>query len=129
VVVLDTCALVDLASTIPTIGKDVMELIDDGAVILSISFAELACKIKAKKLDIGISSEELLSHYRLETDISIVDITPEMWHKSISLEWDHGDPADRMILSYAMESNLKIVTTDGKMKKKYPGKCIWKKVK
>ena len=125
-VVLDTCALVDLASESPTIGSEVMDLIDKGAVILSISFAELACKIKSGKLDIGISSEELLSHYRLDTEVSIVDISPELWHKSISMDWDHQDPSDRVILCYAMESNLRVVSTDSKMKKFYPNKIIWK---
>lgn len=125
-VVLDTCAIIDLAMEDPSMGHDVISLIEEGAIILSISFAEIACKIKIGKLDIGISSEELLTHYRLDTDVSIVDISPELWHKSISLEWDHKDPADRIMVAYAKESNLRIVSSDKLIKKYYP-KTIWKK--
>ena len=125
-VVLDTCAIIDLASEESSIGDDVISLIEEGAIILSISFAEIACKIKIGKLDFGISSEELLTHYRLETEVSIVDISPELWHKSITLDWDHKDPADRIIVAYAKESNLKIVSSDKLIKKFYP-KTIWKK--
>lgn len=125
-VVLDTCSIIDLASAQPSIGVDVLSLIEDGAIILSISFAEIACNIKTGKLDIGISSEELLTHYRLETEVSIIDISPELWHKSISLDWHNKDPADRLIVAYAKESNLKIVSSDKLIKKIYP-KTIWKK--
>jgi len=128
VVVLDTCAVIDLALEKSSMGNEVISLVEDGAIILSISFAEIACKLKIGKLDLGISSEELLTHYRLETDVSIVDISPELWHKSIALNWDHKDPADRVIVAYAKESNLKIVSSDKVIQKYYP-KTIWKKDK
>jgi PIN domain nuclease of toxin-antitoxin system len=125
-VVLDTCAIIELACEETSIGNEVMDLIEDGAVILSISFAEIACKLKTGKLNLKVSSEEILTHYRLETEVSIIDISPELWHKSIALEWDHKDPADRVIVAYAKESNLKIVSSD-KLIKKYYSKTIWKK--
>ena len=125
-VVLDTCAIIDLGLDHPTIGQEVLELITDGAVILSISFAEIACKIKLGKLDIGISSEELLTHFRLVPNIKMIDISPELWHKSISLDWEHKDPADRLMVAYARESHLKIVSSD-KIIKKFYDKTIWKR--
>ena len=125
-VILDTCALIDLALELPTMGNEVLDLIEEGSTILSISFAEIACKIKIGKLDIGITSEELLNHYRLIPNIEIIDISPELWHKSISLDWEHRDPADRIVVAYALQYNSKIVSSDKIIKKFYPN-TIWQK--
>jgi len=126
-VVLDTCALINLCLSKCSIGTSVIKLIDKGSIILSISFAEIACKIKIGKLDIGMTSEDLLNHYRMIPRVQIVDISPEMWHKSISLDWEHGDPADRLIVSFASEFGHKIVTTY-RIIKNYHKNVIWEKV-
>jgi len=124
-VILDTCALINLCLPKPPLSSKSIRIIDSGASILSISFAEIGCKIKAGKLDIGMPSEQLLSHYRMMPKVEIIDITPELWHKSISLDWSHKDPADRLIVAYAMEFGLDIVTSD-KLIKKFYKKVIWK---
>lgn len=123
-VILDTCSLINLCLPKPPLSNESIRIIDSGASILSISFAEIGCKIKAGKLDIGMSSEQLLSHYRMMPKVEIIDITPELWHKSISLEWSNKDPADRLIVAYAIEFGLDIVTSD-KLIKKFYKKVIW----
>lgn len=124
-VVLDTCAIIELCRSKPALSSEALATIDQGAVILSISFAEIACKIKIGKLYIGMSSEELLSHYKALPRIDIIDISADLWHKAISLDWKHKDPADRIIVAYAVENMCSIVTSD-KLITAFYKKVIWK---
>ena len=101
------------------------EFIDQGAIVLSISFAEIACKIKFAKLLMSITIEELYRLYTELDSIEIVDISVDDWLNSINLEWpDNKDPADRLITAYAMHKQLSIVTSDQKIKQFY-SKVIW----
>lgn len=102
-----------------------MHLMDAGAYIMSISFAEIACKIKLGKLEMSISTRELFREFSQIESIEIVDLGVNEWLDSIELVWnDNRDPADRVITAFAVKNELSIVTTDNKIEKFY-GKVIW----
>lgn len=124
-VVLDTCAIIEALQVSPTFSEKTIQLIDAGAYILSISFAEIACKVKSGKLELSIPVRKLVQEYSQLQSVEIVDIGVNEWLDSIELEWDDNkDPADRMITSFAAKKKLSIVTTDGKIEKFYH-KVIW----
>lgn len=124
-VILDTCAIIEALQVAPTFSAKTIQLIDVGAYILSISFAEIACKIKSCKLEMNISMRKLVQEYSQLQSIEIVDIGVNEWLDSIELEWDDNkDPADRMITAFAAKKKLAIVTTDQKIEKFYR-KVIW----
>ena len=124
-VVLDTCAIIEALKPSPSFSTKVYKQIDAGAYILSISFAEIAGKIKLGKLDMSISTRALFQKLSEVENISIVDIGVNEWLDSIELAWDENrDPADRMITAFAIKNELAIVTTDKKIEKIY-SKVIW----
>lgn len=124
-VILDTCAIIEVLKPTPSFSKKVAELMDAGAYIMSISFAEIACKIKLGKLEMSISSRELFREFSQIEHIEIVDIGVCEWLDSIELIWnDNRDPADRIITAFAIKNELAIVTTDKKIEHFYH-KVIW----
>lgn len=124
-VILDTCAIIEILKPLPSFSAKTTRLMDMGAYIMSISFAEIACKIKIGKLEMSISSRELNNQFNQIEHIEVIDIGVNEWLDSIDLIWDENrDPADRIITSFAIKNELAIVTTDKKIKKFYR-KVIW----
>lgn len=124
-VILDTCAIIEALKPSPSFSTKVAQLMDAGAYIMSISFAEIACKIKLGKLEMSISSRELFRQFSQIEHIEIVNIGACEWLDSIELVWDENrDPADRIITAFAIKNELSIVTTDKKIEKFYC-KVIW----
>lgn len=124
-VILDTCAVLEIVKQSPGLSMECLKKIDKGSYILSVSFTEIACKIKLNKLNIGITMEELFFEYSTIPSINIIDIGVQEWLESINLEWpDNRDPVDRLIAAYAMRKKIPIVTSDKKIKQFY-SKVIW----
>ena len=124
-VILDTCAIIEALQPSPTFSEKTKQLIDAGAYILSISFAEIACKMTAGKLELNISTRKLVEQYSQIQAIEIVDIGVNEWLNSIELAWDDNrDPADRMITAFALRKKCPIVTTDQKITQFYT-RTIW----
>jgi len=124
-VVLDTCALIELCKDRPRINKTVISKIEKGAVILSISFAEIAVKIKKKKLKIPLSALQLYQHYAEIPEVEIRAADTLDWLQAIDLSWKgNQDPVDRLITAYAMREKLPLITSDKKIKSFY-SKCLW----
>ena len=124
-VVLDTCAIIEALHSSPTFSIKTEQLIEAGAYILSISFAEIACKIKPGKLELNISTRKLVEKFSQIQAIEIVDIGVDNWLDSIELPWDENrDPADRVITAFAIKNQYPIVTTDQKIAQFY-SRTIW----
>ena len=124
-VILDTCALIELTKEEVVISKKTINKINGGAYILSISFAEIACKVKSGKLKINISTEEIHAAYAQIPTIDIVKIGVDEWLQAIHMDWPKNkDPADRLITSFALSKRIPIVTSDKKMKTFY-NNVIW----
>ena len=123
-VIFDTCAIIEACKKVPDFSAKVVKQMEAGFYLLSISFAEIACKIKLGKLEMGIPTKILYQQYRQIEKAEIVDISVEHWLDSIDLSWDNKDPADRIITAFAAKSDLPIVTTDQRIKQFYK-KVIW----
>ena len=125
-VILDTCALIELCKPAPTFSSRVYRLIKEAdVVILSVSFAEIACKIKVGKLMMPIPVEVLFHTISQISNFSIADVSVPDWLDSVALDWPgNQDPADRLIIAHARRLHTSVVSTDGKMKRFYK-KVIW----
>jgi PIN domain nuclease of toxin-antitoxin system len=123
-VILDTCCLIELCQKEPKISNKCRAQIEEGAIILSISFAEIACKVQFGKLTMNLSPRDLYQEYRSIPSIAIIETSAEDWFDSIELDWDHKDPADRLIVAYAQRNKSPIVTTDKRIKKFYKN-VLW----
>jgi PIN domain nuclease of toxin-antitoxin system len=124
-VVLDTCAIIEACKNKSSLSKNTVKKISEGAYLLSISFAKIACKIKLGKLEMGLSANALYDVYKQVENLQIIDISVDEWLHSIDLDWpENRDPADRMIVFFAIKQHLPIVTSDKKIKQFYK-KVIW----
>ena len=124
-VVLDTCAMIELLKSSPSFTTKTFKQMDEGACIMSISFAEIACKVKMNKLSLSISVKELYKKFCQIKHIEIIDIGVDAWLSSIDLDWPHNkDPADRLITAFAMKNEFAIVTNDKQIRKYYQ-RVIW----
>lgn len=124
-VVLDTCAIIELCREAPTLSTHTEKKIYMGCFILSVSFAEIACKVKAQKLQISLTPEELHTDFSTTSNIEIIKIGVEEWLDAIELEWDtNKDPVDRLITAFALKKKLPIVTTDNRIKRFYKN-TVW----
>lgn len=124
-VILDTCAIIEVLKPSPSFSAKTAKLMNAGAYIMSISFAEIACKIKIGKLEMSVSSRDLFNRFSQIENIEIIDIGVNEWLDSIELIWDENrDPADRVITAFAIRNELSIVTTDKKIEKFYR-KVVW----
>jgi len=128
-VVLDTCALAylflsDELDTKYQVSDELLSYIEDnGAVILSISFAELECL--TRKSYNSLSSADVDELYsELSKIFDIIDVDTDLWLEAVRLEWDHKDPADRLIVAYAKYYNYPIATSDLKIKSYYNNTTI-----
>lgn len=128
-VVLDTCAIAYLflsgeLDTKHNISNDLLSYIEDnGAVILSISFVELECL--TRKNYNSLSSEDVDELYKeLSKVFDVIDISVDLWLEAVRLEWEHKDPADRLIVAYAKYYNYPVATSDLKIKNYYKNTII-----
>ncbi|HLB42741.1 MAG TPA: type II toxin-antitoxin system VapC family toxin [Gammaproteobacteria bacterium] len=123
-VVLDTCAMIEACQKYPGFSTNALKQMEAGAYLLSISFAEIACKIKFSKLEMSVSLKDLYNECCQIETLKIVDIGVREWVDSIELPLDFKDPADRIIVAFASQKHLPIVTSDRRIKQFYK-KVIW----
>lgn len=123
-VVVDTCALIELCSPEPSFSASSIAAMEKESHVLSVSFAEIALKLKLKKLILDITAEEILRNLEKIPAVKLISIGCQEWFDAIHLAWDNKDPADRLITAYARRMNSPIVTTD-KAIKKYWKQVMW----
>lgn len=128
-VVLDTCALIwwsldpDKLSIKAREMCDFMEIEKNG-LVASISIWEIAIKVKKKKLDLGVNLSTYIQALSLSDTIKIIPIDENLWLKSVDLDWNHQDPADRIIVALASQYQANLITKDQIIIEFYP-LTIW----
>jgi PIN domain nuclease of toxin-antitoxin system len=105
-IVLDTCALIwwsldpDKLSQKAKESCQQMEQEKNG-LVPSIAVWEIAIKIKNRKLDLGVDIDDYIATLKKSDVVRIIPIDEEIWLDSVRLEWEHRDPADRVVVAIA----------------------------
>ena len=125
-IVLDTSALIFWTLDRARLSEAAAQAISstDRIALNSISIWEIGIKVKRERLFIPVAIQEFTD--KLET-IDRVDILPVdvlTWIKNIELDWDHRDPADRMIVATASLHACPLVTSDSAIRAFY-SQTIW----
>lgn len=122
VVVLDTCALLWLTLAPDELTPAAHRAIAASTEVLvnSISIWEIGIKATRKKLDLGTSYTDYVQRLSMATEINIVPVDHQLLAHSVLLEWEHRDPADRVIVSLAQRYKAKIISDDSAIKAFYP---------
>jgi PIN domain nuclease of toxin-antitoxin system len=128
-VVLDTCALIwwsldpDRLSQRAKEACQQMEREKNG-LVPSTAIWEIAIKIKNNKLDLGVSIDDYIATLKKSNVIRILPIDGDIWLESVKLEWEHRDPADRVVVAIAQRNQAAIITADRKIASFY-SLVIW----
>lgn len=123
-ILLDTCALIWWTLDPENLSKSTIKKIEKADVFVSsISIWEVGLKINNHKLNIGMSIDKYLHGLHQLQNFTIIPIDENIWIQSLSLDWSHRDPADRVIVATAKLNNCVIVTSDLEIKSFYK-KCI-----
>ncbi len=113
---LDTHALLWWALDPEKLSRRARGLVDEmerhGGFASAISIWELGIKIKRGKLELPVAIEDLATRIERGNAVEFVPVDTRLWLDSLSLAWDHNDPADRVIVATAIAHNLPLLTKD-----------------
>ncbi|MBM2816837.1 MAG: type toxin-antitoxin system VapC family toxin [Ignavibacteria bacterium] len=126
-IILDTQAFIWFVENDKKLPKKIKDLIENpiNSILVSIaSLWEMTIKISLCKLHLKKSLEEMLNKIP-ENGFELFPITPIHLISLSTLEFYHGDPFDRIIISQALSENISIVTSDNKFDF-YKVKRLWK---
>jgi PIN domain nuclease of toxin-antitoxin system len=111
---LDTHALLWIAAGSRRLSDPVRRLVQarppaDFAAA-AISLLEIARLAHCGEVDLGPQPAEWLDE--MPHRFTVLPLTPGIAWRSVSLDWTHKDPADRLICATTLEHKLTLVTND-----------------
>ena len=118
--ILDTCALLDLASgrwTDPTAREELKSA--KRPVVLCVSVWEIARKLRLGKLGLPCEQAGVIDFVRRICErhqLHLEILSAEICHRAELLPPYHEDPFDRMIIALATEAQCPVFTTDRQFK-------------
>ncbi len=117
-VLLDTHCLIKLTAG-EKLAKKTLKLIDESEELLvsAITAWETAMLVKRGFISLDRSVLNWYKSALLAREIRQVDLTANILIQSTFLEWEHRDPADRIIVASALEEESEIATEDALMLK------------
>jgi PIN domain nuclease of toxin-antitoxin system len=128
VIVLDTCALLWWTLTpkrlSPKAAKKISDAKPNELLVSAISLWEIGIKNLRSNLDLGMPLERYVATVEQIRNLSIVPVDHRTWIESLQLDWDHRDPADRVIVALATRQAGGLVTDDELIQKFY-GRVVW----
>ena len=100
--------------------KDIVQSIEEAQTQAKLYFSdisswEIAMLEKKDRISLNLECLAWLRTAISRTGIQLKGICPEIAVDSSRLEWDHNEPADRIIVSTARHYNLTLVTADLKI--------------
>ncbi len=113
-VLLDTSALLFLTVDPEKLSPTARQAIDNAEVLFasSISIWEIAQKVKRSRLEIRMGIDQWIKGLYQLNHLKILSVDVDMWLGSVALDWDHRDPADRVIVATASILNCPLITSD-----------------
>jgi len=111
---LDTHAVLWVVESSPRLSPKVRALAKvhptEAFAVAAISLLEIARKAHTGEIELAPDPARWLDD--LSQRFQILPLTPAIAWRSVGLEWEHRDPADRMICATALEHKLTLVTQD-----------------
>lgn len=108
---------------LPESSKEVIKNLNESCFLSAASLWEVTIKHQIKKLELGISLEELFEFVE-RNQIEIIPINSIHLLQLSQLPFYHNDPFDRLIIAQAISENLKLISKDS-IFKKYPVNLVW----
>lgn len=129
VIVLDTHALLWWALDPDQLSEPARHALErmeqQGGFASAISIWELGIKVKRGKLELPLSVEELARRIERSGTVELLPVDTNIWLRSLSLAWEHTDPADRVIVATALARGLPLLTKDATIHQWAGLTCVW----
>lgn len=125
--VLDTSALLRWTLAPELLGPTAADFLagpDARLLISAVSIWEIATKVRRGQLHLGVSVDTFLARLENTAAVEFVSVDVPTWRSVAELPWEHGDPADRIIVVTARQRDAVLITSDRTMASFYP-KAIW----
>jgi PIN domain nuclease of toxin-antitoxin system len=116
----------------PRLSKRALDVLENAAVegallkIAAVTLWEFADKERQGKF---VSRQPVAMWPKLLHDVAwlkMVDTSAEIWLTAAALDWDHRDPADRIIAATALIHGVPVLTKDRVFHEKgCPVKAVW----
>ena len=125
-IVLDTSTLLFWTFAPEKLSANALKAMEANStyVVNAVSIWEIAWKIRRGKLVLPLS---VRAYVDLLLDTERIDIRPTelaIWLQSVELDWEHKDPADRIIVATASLLGCPLVTSDRRIREFY-ALAIW----
>lgn len=115
-IILDTHALLWWALDPDRLSERARQVLkqmeQEGGFTSAISVWELGIKVQRGKLQLPLSIEEFAHRVERGNVVEILPVDTNVWLRSLSLPWNHSDPADRVIVATALLRNVPLLTKD-----------------
>lgn len=113
-IVLDTSALLFWTLDPLRLSIAARQSIDstDRLIVSAISIWEIALKVKQSRLEIHPAIDEYIEGLAKLDRLEIEPVGVETWVSSMNFDWEHRDPADRVIVATALRHKSPLVTSD-----------------
>ena len=108
---------------LPESSKKIIKNVNESCFLSAASLWEITIKHQLKKLELGISLEELFKFVD-RNQIEIISINSLHLLQLSKLPLYHHDPFDRMIIAQAISENLKLISRDH-IFKNYQVSLVW----
>ena len=112
--VLDTCALLWLASGNKSLSAGALDMIEHASIVYvsSISAWEISLKEIRGAISLPMKTEEWFSLALKNHNLTLAPLDIDVLTSANRLPWHHKDPADRFIIATAVKESAAVVTAD-----------------
>ena len=113
-IVLDTGVLVYWTLDPEQLSQSASKVIeeDETKIISAVSIWELGQKIKSGDLRLPLRLSDYLERLKTVENLEITPVDAEHWMRSLILNWDNEDIADRLIVATSMLRSCTLVSAD-----------------
>jgi PIN domain nuclease of toxin-antitoxin system len=115
--VLDTCAVLAW-----TTGHDLPADLRPPFLVCAVTWCEIAWKHRAGRLPLPLPRDTWIAE--AQRLVETVPVDTALFLAAVDLEWEHRDPADRLIVALARRRALPLITCDQVIAGFQPG-CRW----
>jgi PIN domain nuclease of toxin-antitoxin system len=117
--VLDTCALLWLASGSKELSKNALDSIEKASVVYvsAISAWEISLKDSRGELSLPLDVMEWFWKVIENHNLTLAPLDIDVLVSANRLPWHHRDPADRFIIATAKREEAAVVTADRRFEK------------
>ena len=97
-------------------ARELIVGLDNEILVSAASIYEISLKVRCGKLPEAVEFEsDLILNIENRLGYTLLPLEPESLLRAARFEDSHADPFDRMIAAQAIQHNLSILSTDGKL--------------